>query len=64
MATILKFRCERRDVGGKKKASNRQPAEIIIFPGARYERWEQSRSQPKCDVYSRSVARDFLVLVD
>ncbi len=62
MATILEFRRHQED--DRRKAVQRSPssAEIIIFPGIRYERWEEPRVASERKV--GNVARDVLTLVD
>ena len=60
MATILEFR-----QGQRKNASRRSgfdtPAEIVFFPGVRYERWEE---KPAAQQKKRARRRDKLVLND
>lgn len=61
MATILEFRThdEKRLRPGRRKSGS---AEIVIFPGIRYERWRERDvgSEPR----SATPARDVLKLVD
>ncbi len=40
MATILEFRASDDKPVAKPAKRKRQSAEIVIFPGVRYERWE------------------------
>lgn len=56
MATILKFDASERAAGGvqtPRPLRPRQSAEIVIFPGVRYEYWQEPEdAQPrraKCD---------------
>ena len=60
MATILKFRVRttRRRITG---VGARQPrsAEIVIFPGVRYERWDDGQGRSKT---RRRVKRDMLTI--
>ncbi|MEZ5816287.1 MAG: hypothetical protein R3D44_04315 [Hyphomicrobiaceae bacterium] len=61
MATILEFRASD---AGTKRSRHRSggSAEIVIFPGIRYERWlERDGSQ---DARSAGPVRDVLKLVD
>jgi len=42
MAKILEFHCrETESEGAQKSGREGAPAEVIVFPGVRYERWEQ-----------------------
>jgi hypothetical protein len=66
MATILTFRPtapERDDSAARAKAS----AEVIVFPGVRYERWEEAgEAAPPQSSRTKSpdVRRDVLELVE
>lgn len=64
MATVLEFRYpaqtrnfERRDPNGRTSS-----AEIVFFPGVRYERWHEASPQPKQK--RKSKKRDKLELCD
>ena len=61
MATILEFRASssEKPVKLRRRRRNRRSAEIVIFPGVRYERWgdAESASEP-------AEKRDLLQLVD
>jgi hypothetical protein len=41
MATILEFR-QGQKLSGSRRGANQSPAEIIFFPGVRYERWDEA----------------------
>jgi hypothetical protein len=43
MATILEFR-QGQKLSGSRRSANQSPAEIVFFPGVRYERWEDTPS--------------------
>jgi hypothetical protein len=65
MAKILTFRAGRRDESGL--ASEGATAEVIVFPGVRYERWDDARQeqlghQPAAK--KRSRQRDVLELAE
>ncbi|MBK9077740.1 MAG: hypothetical protein WBP38_06510 [Hyphomicrobium sp.] len=45
MATILEFRQGPRNVGKLSRNAAATPAEIVFFPGVRYERWEDTGKQ-------------------
>jgi hypothetical protein len=51
MATILEFRPTQRVYSshsvGSQRGSLAVPAEIVFFPGVRYERWEDAPTQVK-----------------
>lgn len=59
MATILKFRVRttrKRSTGGARQPRS---AEIVIFPGVRYERWDDGQGRAKT---RRRVKRDMLTI--
>ena len=61
MATILAFRQGQRSFTSRSGATS--PAEIVFFPGVRYERWEEpvkAVKQPK----KRTRSRDRIELDD
>ena len=61
-ATILEFRSDTERVPLKPSRRRRRSAEIVIFPGVRYQRLEHP---PAADTGSgRQVERDTLKLVD
>jgi hypothetical protein len=65
MAKILTFRAGRRDESGL--ASEGATAEVIVFPGVRYERWDAAREgQPPLQptAKKRSRHRDVLELAE
>lgn len=61
MATILEFRVAGEKPRSRRGRRQRRSAEIVIFPGVRYERWE---STAVGDTASAAVVRDKLQLVD
>jgi hypothetical protein len=62
MATILEFKQQAEQNRGKDICRPQSSAEIIIFPGVRYERWAEpaSASEP----ISQQNGRDILTLVE
>ena len=48
MATILEFRHEHRQ-SARQRNGSAAPADIVFFPGVRYERWDEmpGRDNPK-----------------
>jgi hypothetical protein len=64
MATILEFRVS-ADPGTTtaecSQSAPRAACEIIVFPGVRYERWEEKPAKPKRK--SRQKPRDLLEIV-
>jgi hypothetical protein len=60
-ATILEFRSTAEKAAGKSRR-RRKTAEIVIFPGVRYERWSQAEAQ-QCRAVP-AVERDRLELLD
>ena len=63
MATILEFRASQDEgVGSKSKAQmRRRSAEIVIFPGVRYERWTAETASAE---QKGQVVRDTLTIAD
>lgn len=61
MATILEFRASQESEQKPKARRRRRSAEIVIFPGVRYERWVDEPARPDAET---AVARDRLVLAD
>ena len=61
MATILEFRCDGEKIPVKLVRRKRRSAEIVIFPGVRYERYvtEEAETAP-----APRIERDTLKLVD
>ena len=45
MAKILKFRLPEASRQGRRSSRGAEPAEIVIFPGVRYERWGDAHEQ-------------------
>ncbi|HEY7669410.1 MAG TPA: hypothetical protein VH852_02125 [Hyphomicrobium sp.] len=67
MAKILTFRPGRRD--GSALASQSAKAEVIVFPGVRYERWDdareaEARPAPASGKRSLDRRRDVLELAE
>lgn len=58
MATILEFR---RKVSPRSHVLDGAPAEIVLFPGIRYERWEDT---PNPKMRKRAKRRDRLEIKD
>ena len=58
MAQILTFRSGemRRDESAVEPA--RATAEVIVFPGVRYERWDEGSEQPEHESSARKPTRD------
>ena len=46
MATILEFRASKEKPQRKIRRRSRRTAEIVIFPGVRYERWADNTPPP------------------
>lgn len=68
MAKILAFRSgeSKRDEGSG-RARKRRSAEVILFPGVRYERWNELEGREQSDVSKTrdlSRQRDVLELAD
>jgi hypothetical protein len=61
MATILEFRQGQRTLGAQRRGAT-MPAEIVFFPGVRYERWEEPTSAPKTK--KRARRRDRIEIDD
>ena len=63
MAQILSFRTpEFRSANHSAERSDAVPAEVILFPGVRYERWNESKAPPSAD--GRRDDRDVLELAE
>lgn len=62
MATILAFRASSDEAtkAGRRKGRS---AEIVIFPGVRYERWPEPAAK-KAEAQPKASSRDALKLVD
>jgi hypothetical protein len=60
MATILEFRHGMR-LNGSRRNGTEAPAEIVFFPGVRYERWQD---EPVTTSKKRARHRDKLELND
>ena len=55
MATILEFRASKEKPQRKIRRRSRRSAEIVIFPGVRYERWTEAA---QADQPQAPAARD------
>ncbi len=62
MATILEFRTSFDESAPRPRRRKARSAEIVIFPGIRYERWNDGEAAP--DTKRASTTRDVLKLVD
>jgi hypothetical protein len=62
MATILEFRSEAQQPSVKAGRRRRRSAEIVIFPGVRYER--TTDAPPSARASASGVERDMLILVE
>jgi hypothetical protein len=62
MATILEFRASFDEVTPRPRRRKSRSAEIVIFPGIRYERWHDA--EPAADPKRASTPRDVLKLVE
>jgi hypothetical protein len=60
MATILEFRSDVQQASSKVGRRRRKSAQIVIFPGVRYERHDDAA--PSCS--TPAVERDTLKLVE
>ena len=63
MATILEFRASPKQPVKIRRRRNRRSAEIVIFPGVRYERWDEPQAQTATSAPA-PVKRDRLQIVD
>ncbi|MDX2159018.1 MAG: hypothetical protein SFW09_21145 [Hyphomicrobiaceae bacterium] len=62
MATILEFRASGEELRQRPTRRIGRSAEIVIFPGIRYERWQDASGQREKP--PQKVTRDILKLVD
>lgn len=62
MATILEFRALSEDGVARSRRRKGRTAEIVIFPGVRYERWRDQ--EPASEINKPRTPRDVLKLVD
>lgn len=62
MATILEFRASHDEASSRPSRRRTRTAEIVIFPGVRYERWRDGEA--KSEAGKASVSRDVLKLVE
>lgn len=61
MATILQFRASDEEATSRSRRRKGRSAEIVIFPGVRYERWRDTEPQRET---KPGTPRDVLKLVD
>ncbi len=66
MATILDFPAIESAPRARKARRGRSSAEIVLFPGTRYERWADDVIEPALerDARRRGVERDRLQLIE
>ncbi|MFM9938035.1 MAG: hypothetical protein ACKVP7_00900 [Hyphomicrobiaceae bacterium] len=57
MADILEFRVKSTPTAPPRSKRRRKAAEIVIFPGIRYERWEDAPSSDSAKVPERDTLR-------
>lgn len=62
MATILEFRASSEEGVTRSRRRKGRTAEIVIFPGVRYERWRDP--EPSSESSKPRIPRDVLKLVD
>jgi hypothetical protein len=62
MATILEFRASCDEAAPRPRRRKGPSAEIVIFPGIRYERWRENDASS--EVGCKATTRDVLKLVD
>jgi hypothetical protein len=62
MATILDFSEMQAAPRRRPMQRSKLPAQIILFPGVRYERWEDAVAEQ--EARQQTVVRDRLQLVD
>lgn len=62
MAKILEFRVPSAEARSRPRRRRERTAEIVIFPGVRYERWPTAEAKSEATV-SRSP-RDILKIVE
>lgn len=62
MATILQFRASDEEAASRSRRRKGRSAEIVIFPGVRYERWRDA--EPSKETSKPGTPRDVLKLVD
>jgi hypothetical protein len=64
MAQILSFRTPEFRSSDSAVTSAGVSAQVIIFPGVRYERWEEAHSVTRASVDERRTSRDVLELAE
>lgn len=64
MAQILSFRTPEFRAGDNTAAIAGGSAEVIIFPGVRYERWEEAHAVTSVPADERLTRRDVLELAE
>lgn len=61
MATIIEFRgSERAPAARGAGVQGRKSAEVVIFPGVRFERWERTAADPAAANPATKPRRDLL----
>lgn len=64
MAQILSFRTPEFRAGADAGANSGGSAEVILFPGVRYERWKDDRAERAAMQDAPVVRRDVLEIAD
>jgi hypothetical protein len=64
MAQILSFRTQEYRSSEGTSPRTGVPAEVIIFPGVRYERWDEAHAVPLTSGEERRTSRDVLELAE
>jgi hypothetical protein len=64
MAQILSFRTPEFRSSDSAGARARVSAQVIIFPGVRYERWEEAHAVTSASADERRTSRDVLELAE
>ena len=64
MAQILSFRTPEYRSGDSAGARAGASAQVIIFPGVRYERWEEAHAATRASADERRTSRDVLELAE
>jgi hypothetical protein len=64
MAQILSFRTPEFRTGDSTATIAGGSAEVIIFPGVRYERWEEAHAVTSAPADERQTRRDVLELAE
>lgn len=64
MADILAFPTPERKSRSSRAAKGRPAAEIVIFPGVRYERWVETDEAAEAATQAAEAPHDRLMLAD